>query len=136
MKSQRPRSTVILGGGIIGLSTAYHLALASSSRNTGPNNVTLTPTPTTVTPASIIVADLSTICRAASGQCEGALGEFGLEPLIAPLGKLSYRLYSELSRANTKIGYSSLIVHTVFSSEYDPSNPRLPFPAKGVYNFK
>jgi len=61
------------------------------------------------------------------------LGEFGLCPRIAPLGKLSYRLYSELaSRAKAEaIGYSSLTIHTVFSSEYDPydpSNPRLPFP--------
>ncbi|KAK5656645.1 hypothetical protein OQA88_4625 [Cercophora sp. LCS_1] len=114
MKAQRP--TVILGGGIIGLSTGSHLALASQN-----------------TLAPIIVADLSsTICGAASGQCEGALGEFGLGQKIAPLGKLSYRLYSELaSRAATEsIGYSALVVHTVFSSKYDPSNPRLPFPVQ------
>lgn len=117
--------TVILGAGIIGLSTAYHLALALRNQNT-----------------PIIVADPSSeICGGASGQCEGALGEFGFDQQTEPLGKLSYRLYSEMA-ARTRspalgqlirsIGYSSLMIHTVFSRKYDPFNARLPFPVKGV----
>jgi len=64
--------TVILGGGIIGLSTAYHLALALRDQNT-----------------PILVADPSSaICSGASGQCEGALGGFGFDKQVQPLGKL------------------------------------------------
>ncbi|KAK0646759.1 FAD dependent oxidoreductase [Cercophora newfieldiana] len=115
--------TVILGAGIIGLSTAYHLALALRGQNN-----------------PILVADPSSgICLGASGQCEGALGEFGFDEQVQPLGKLSYKLYSELAarakavsgHAFRSVGYSPLIVHTVFSHKYDPSNPRLPYPVAG-----
>lgn len=121
--AQRP--TVILGAGILGLPTAYHLAIASRNQNT-----------------PIIVADPpSEICGGASGQGEDALGEFDFDQQMEPLGKLSYRLYPKMA-ARTRsltlgqvirsIGYSSLIIHTVFSRKYDPVNPRLPFPVKST----
>ncbi|KAK3361350.1 hypothetical protein B0T24DRAFT_725080 [Lasiosphaeria ovina] len=111
--------TVILGAGIIGLSTTYHLALALRDQNM----------------PILVAGPSSAVCSGASGQCEGALGKFGFDPQVQPLGELSYKLYSELAAraavpgaALQSIGYSPLAVHSVFSHEYDPSNPRLPFP--------
>ncbi|KAK3944661.1 FAD dependent oxidoreductase [Diplogelasinospora grovesii] len=119
--------TVILGAGILGLSTAYHLALAANesssvghSRHGGDVN--------------IVVADpASAICSGASGQCEGALGLFGFPKEITPLAELSYRLYARLAEekdGRRQFGYSPMILHAIFSGKYDPANPRLPFPVK------
>ena len=81
--------TVILGAGVIGLATAYYLALAFSSSKSQ-----------TATPprARIIVIDPSShICLAASGQATGGLGDFGFGPETAELGKLSYALFQEIA---------------------------------------
>lgn len=79
--SSIPPPTVIVGAGIIGLSTAYHLAHAVNS--------------------SIVVVDQApAICSAASGQCEGALGEFGFTKETQPLARLSYRLFARLAADN------------------------------------
>lgn len=120
---------VILGAGVIGLSTAYHLALAL---NRGKTKTSQAQVSGGIASHPIVVVDPSSgVCRGASGQCEGALGEFGFDKLTEPLAKLSYKLYSELAMDHeSRIGYSPLIVHTVFSHEYDPSNPRLPYPVK------
>lgn len=110
--------TVILGGGIIGLSTAYYLAL--DTRENDSKN------------ADIVVIDPSSkICAGASGQNEGVIGEFGVKDEIAPLAKLAYDLHARIAAKNNgreKFGYSTLKIHALFSNGYDPSNPRLPFP--------
>jgi glycine/D-amino acid oxidase-like deaminating enzyme len=68
-------STVILGGGIIGLSTAYYLALAN--QYDGSNGASKR--------SDIFVIDPS----GASGQSEGALGDFGFKDDVVPLALLS-----------------------------------------------
>ncbi|KAK0718581.1 FAD dependent oxidoreductase-domain-containing protein [Lasiosphaeria miniovina] len=64
-----------------------------------------------------------------------ALGEFGFDPQVQPLGSFHTSCIPELAaraavsgHALRSIGYSPLVVHAVFFHEYDPSNPRLPFP--------
>jgi FAD dependent oxidoreductase len=113
--------TVILGGGIIGLSTAYFMALAESELHNGEHS-------------RIVVVDPSlTMCAGASGQNEGALGDFGFQEPMLPLAKFSYQLHDHLAAVNDgacKYGFSEFEIHTVFSRGYDPSNPRLPFPVK------
>lgn len=122
-------STVILGGGITGLSTAYYLALAgqeaiASGKPGGIN--------------SIFVLDPSSqICAGASGQNEGVVGDSGFPEKVTPLGHLSYTLHNQLANEHNgpeNYGYSGLKIHTVFSNGYDPSNPRLPFPVQRQEN--
>lgn len=112
--------TVILGGGIIGLSTAYYLALDTREDDKKK--------------ADIVVIDPSSkICAGASGQNEGVIGESGVKDEIAPLAKLSYDLHARFAAKNNgreEFGYSPLKIHALFSNGYDPSNPRLPFPVQ------
>jgi hypothetical protein len=110
-------SNVILGAGIIELSTAYHLALAQ--------NEALEQNPPGCSNSIIVVDPSSAVCKGASGQCEGALGAFGFPPETEPLAKLSYTLYSDLAAVQgSRFGYSPLIVHAV-----SPTNTILPTPA-------
>lgn len=108
--------TVILGGGIIGLSTAYYLALSEVDAHEH----------------SIVVVDpSSSICAGASSQNEGALGQFGFKDEVTPLAKLSYKLHSQLATdldGGKNFGYSQFNIHAMFSKGYDPSDPRLPYP--------
>lgn len=116
--------TVILGGGIIGLSTAYYLA----SANDGKTFMSSTEH------SSIFVIDPSSkICAGASGQNEGALGDFGVQDNLIQLAQLSYKLHGLLAAENNgkqKFGFSGLKIPSVCSNGYDPSNPSLPFPVK------
>ncbi|KAF2809093.1 FAD dependent oxidoreductase [Mytilinidion resinicola] len=118
------KPTVILGGGIIGLSTAYYLALAEQDRKSQSAHAP--------TQGSIIVVDPSTaICSGASGQNEGVIGTTGFKNEVEALAKLSYDLFAAIASENDgheRFGYSSLKIHAVFSHGYDPSNPKLPLP--------
>ncbi|OAL00755.1 FAD dependent oxidoreductase [Phaeosphaeriaceae sp. SRC1lsM3a] len=77
-------ATVILGSGIIGLSTAYYL---SESGNTDPK--------------SICLVDASPqLFRCASGLAGGFLAADWFAPSVAPLGALSYKLHAQLAQAN------------------------------------
>lgn len=122
--SESAGPAVILGGGIIGLSTAYYMALADCQRMSD----------NTIQHNSIVVVDPSSeICAGASGQNEGALGDIGFRDKVMPLANLSYKLHAQIATDNkgrNKFGFSELRIHTVFSKGYDPSNPRLPFPVK------
>ncbi|KAK2595263.1 hypothetical protein QQS21_007050 [Conoideocrella luteorostrata] len=111
---------LIIGGGIIGLSTAYSLARACLD---------------TRQPASkarvIVVEQASTVCSGASGQCEGSLRAFGFPSDAAPLAKQSYRLHEQFAaehQGKQLFGYSQLKIHVLFHDNYDLSNPRLPIP--------
>ncbi|KIW91613.1 uncharacterized protein Z519_07581 [Cladophialophora bantiana CBS 173.52] len=73
-------STVILGGGIIGLSTAYYLSLAR-----GPS------------PAIHIVDSSPALLTSASGFAGGFLAADWFSPSVASLGTLSFRLHRELA---------------------------------------
>ncbi|OAP60158.1 hypothetical protein AYL99_05160 [Fonsecaea erecta] len=79
-------STVILGGGIIGLSTAYYLSLARAS---------FPPS------AAIHIIDSSpALLASASGFAGGFLAEDWFSPPVASLGALSFRLHRELARTH------------------------------------
>lgn len=113
--------TVIVGGGIIGLSTAYYLASDTWDKVSGKssnNNI-------------VVVEASSKICAGASGQNEGVAGDFGVKNEIMPLAKLSYDLHFQIAeeyKGKEKYGFSSLTIHALFSNGYEPSNHRLPFP--------
>ena len=117
--------TVIVGGGIIGLSTAYYLALDTREDDVDGK-------------ADIVVVDPSSkLCAGASGQSEGVIGELGVKDEIAPLAKLAYDLHSQIAadhNGRDKYGYSTLKIHALFSNGYDPSNHKLPLPVQKEEN--
>ncbi|KAH0837124.1 hypothetical protein AYO21_04585 [Fonsecaea monophora] len=79
-------STVILGGGIIGLSTAYYLSLAARASS---------PTRT------IHIVDSSpALLASASGFAGGFLAADWFSPSVAALGALSFRLHRELAETH------------------------------------
>lgn len=83
-----PDTTVIIGAGVIGLSTAYYLALAL--------NETTSYMPPSV-PDIVVIDSSHDICSGASGEATGGLGDFGFSSDTAPLGTLSYQLHKELA---------------------------------------
>jgi glycine/D-amino acid oxidase-like deaminating enzyme len=105
--------TIILGAGVIGLVTAYHLALSLSS--TTPSSPT-----TPLEPNMIVIEPSAHISPAASGQATGGLGDFGLGPETVALGKLSFEMFQELARsgAGEKFGFSELVVYRVAPKDF------------------
>ena len=85
MASERERGpghspVVIIGGGIIGFSTAYYLSQARKSGH------------------SITIVDHASILFAgASGKANGILGDYGFKPEAEHLGKLSWELHRQLA---------------------------------------
>lgn len=83
-------TTVILGGGIIALSTAYYASLSSSSE-------------------IHILESNATFFENASGRAAGFLARDWFSPLVAGLGELSFALHKELAEehsGDTSWGYS------------------------------
>ncbi|KAL2848937.1 hypothetical protein BJY01DRAFT_246163, partial [Aspergillus pseudoustus] len=115
-----PPSTVILGAGVIGLSTAYYLALALN--RTSSSSTTSTPKPPIV-----VIEPSCDVCPAASGEATGGLGDFGFTDQTSPLGALSYSLHKALAAAyaDTKdYGFSDLAIYRLspegFGGQYSP----------------
>ncbi|KAF2241632.1 FAD dependent oxidoreductase-like protein superfamily [Trematosphaeria pertusa] len=79
--SNAPGNTVILGAGIVGLSTAYFL---SQTGNTAPSSIHL-------------VDSSPQLFQCASGLAGGFLARDWFAPSNASLGALSYRLHKELA---------------------------------------
>lgn len=78
-------STVIIGGGIIGVSTAYYL----SDPKINPQ------------PKEIHIVDSSAeLFASASGYAAGFLAKDWFVPELASLGELSFKLHRELAREN------------------------------------
>ncbi|KAL3458998.1 FAD dependent oxidoreductase [Aspergillus heterothallicus] len=109
-----PPSTVILGAGVIGLSTAYYLALAL--------NGTSAPKPPIV-----VIEPSHDVCPAASGEATGGLGDFGFSNTTSPLGELSYSLHKALAATyggTRQYGFSDLAIYRVstegFGGNYSP----------------
>ncbi|KAI4698248.1 uncharacterized protein J4E84_001384 [Alternaria hordeiaustralica] len=103
--------TVILGAGVIGLATAYQLALAHRK------TVNATSRP----PGKIIVVERAAhISPAASGQATGGLGDFGFASGVADLGVLSYRLFQELALANgmEEFGFGESTIYRVIPDNF------------------
>ncbi|KAI9803133.1 MAG: hypothetical protein M1833_001204 [Piccolia ochrophora] len=86
-------STIIVGAGIIGVSTAYYLSSSPSQ-----------------TANSIHLIDSSPrLFASASGYAGGFLAKDWFSPAVAPLGALSFRLHKELAEQHNgkeKWGYS------------------------------
>lgn len=87
---------IIIGGGIVGLSTAYSLALdlkeaAQSSAQQNPHNV----------PRITLVESSDRLCPAASSQATGGLGDFGFgtnkSAGVAGVGSLSYKMHMDMA---------------------------------------
>lgn len=97
-------NTVILGSGIIGLSTAYYLALSPS-----------------ITGTSIHLIDSSpALFASASGRAAGFLAADWFVPALAPLGELSFALHRELADAHGGVerwGYSRSTGTSVVADE-------------------
>jgi glycine/D-amino acid oxidase-like deaminating enzyme len=107
-------ASVILGAGIIGLTTAYHL----SEMIGGPIYV--------IDPAS-------KVCAGASGQCEGAIGDFGVFNDLSILNELSFKMYQQIAQkysGKERFGFSGMDMHAPFSDGFNPSDPRLPWPVQ------
>lgn len=79
-------ATIILGGGIIGLSTAYYLSLLDLEY-ASENQIH-------------IVDSASELLLSASGYSGGFLAKDWFSPASASLGELSFRLHKELADAN------------------------------------
>ena len=89
-------ATVILGAGIIGLSTAYYLSLCPTSSEIH------------------IIDAASTLLASASGFAGGFLAENWFSGPVASLGALSFRLHRELAEGNDgrrRWGYAGSYVY-------------------------
>lgn len=95
-KNELYEEVVIIGGGIIGLSTAYSLALdVEESRKRSSHNER------DRLPKITVVESSDRLCPAASSQATGGLGDFGLgsnkSAGKAGVGSLSYRMHVDIA---------------------------------------
>jgi glycine/D-amino acid oxidase-like deaminating enzyme len=100
-------STIILGGGIIGLSTAYYL---SQSRPPNKDN----------NPPIHIVDSASSLLLSASGYAGGFLAEDWFSHHSASLGALSFKLHREIAQQHDgerRWGYSGSHVYSLSIDE-------------------
>lgn len=96
-------ATVILGGGIIGLSTAYELSLARPPLKPG-------------NPPIHIVDSSHSLLLSASGLAGGFVAEDWFSPASASLGALSFRLHRELAEQHDgqrRWGYAGSHVYSL-----------------------
>ncbi|EUC45995.1 hypothetical protein COCMIDRAFT_65871, partial [Bipolaris oryzae ATCC 44560] len=102
--------TVILGAGVIGLATAYQLALS------------LTPSEDAVSPPTkiVVIERAPHISPSASGQATGGLGDFGFGSKVANLGILSYNLFQKVAFPNGQMdfGFSDLTVYRITPQDF------------------
>ncbi|KAK4942973.1 hypothetical protein LTR10_017357 [Elasticomyces elasticus] len=97
--------TVILGGGIIGLATAYYLSLAKP--------------PTEFEPLHIVDSS-PTLLTSASGLAGGFLASNWFSPAVSSLGALSFRLHRELAENHNgphRWGYAPSHVYSLSVDE-------------------
>ena len=100
-------STVIIGGGIIGFSTAYYLALSQEKEG---GLIT-------------IVNNASGLFNGASGRATSVLGDYGFLPEAVSLGNLSWDLHRELAsnyKGKEAWSFSDIVIHEPsLQSEYE-----------------
>ncbi|KAI5297438.1 hypothetical protein KEM55_004695 [Ascosphaera atra] len=104
-------ATVIVGGGIIGLSIAYHLSLEKRDGNL---------------PRDIHVIDASPeLFASASGYAAGFLARDWFEPALAPLGELSFdlhRQYADENNGQDKWKYATSIALSLGLGAEEPAS--------------
>lgn len=89
-------STVILGSGIIGLSTAYYLSLLAETDTD--KDTTPTTNISRQTKHDIhLVEPSSELFASASGKAAGFLAKDWFAPAVAPLGEFSFDLHKKLA---------------------------------------
>lgn len=96
-KSPNGSTVVIIGGGVVGLSTAYFLSRARKSGG-----------------SITIVDNASVLCAGASGKANGILGDYGFKPETESLGKLSWELHQHLASLHNgwaAWGYRDVMIH-------------------------
>jgi glycine/D-amino acid oxidase-like deaminating enzyme len=77
-------ATIIIGGGIIGASTAHYLSNPSSSNASQDHEIH-------------VIESSSQLFSGASGYAAGFIAKDWFAPALAPLGKLSYELHKQLA---------------------------------------
>ncbi|KAH9948427.1 nucleotide-binding domain-containing protein [Amylocystis lapponica] len=106
-------STVVLGAGIIGLATAYHLAELAGEDTDTPHSIHL-------------VEPSPTLFASASGKAAGFLARDWFAPALAPLGALSFDLHRALAaeyNGRAQWGWSESISYSLdrdADSDADP----------------
>ena len=99
----KSHATVIVGGGIIGFSTAFYLA--ETRRKAGQ-------------PVDITVVDTAPVLFAgASGGAAGVLGDYGFKPEADPLGLLSWELLKQLAKdydGRKAWGFSDIYINNLY----------------------
>ncbi|OCH96015.1 FAD dependent oxidoreductase [Obba rivulosa] len=95
-------STVILGSGIVGLSTAYYLAtLAPAASSAATPSSSSASSKTASPPHEIHLVDPAPrLFASASGNAAGFIAKDWFAPALAPLGALSFDLHRELAAAH------------------------------------
>ncbi|EXJ80928.1 hypothetical protein A1O3_07216 [Capronia epimyces CBS 606.96] len=109
-------STVILGGGIIGLSTAYYLAQQKEASTTSQSQ----------SYSLYIVESSPALFESASGYAGGFLALDWFVPAVASLGALSYRLHRELAEKHDgprRWGYGGSHVYSLSVEDVGVSGP-------------
>lgn len=99
-------STVIIGGGIIGLSTAYYLSQNKTQSSSSPSD----------SPEIHIIDSSSELLASASGYAGGFLALDWFNPHVESLGALSFRLHRELAERHggaRKWGYAGSHVYSL-----------------------
>lgn len=103
-------TTVILGGGVIGLSTAYYMIKDQAALSGQAPN--------------IIVLDSATeLFAGASGGSTGILGDYGFKPEVDELGTLSWELLKSLNQefdGRSNWNWSDIVVRSVNFGEDAP----------------
>lgn len=106
---EQTMGTVIIGGGIIGLSTAYYLSLSRPATDDAPIH---------------IIDSSPMLLASASGYAGGFLASDWFSPAVSSLGALSFRLHRELAEKHNgsrKWGYAGSHIYSLSVDEYGVS---------------
>ncbi|KAI9882199.1 MAG: hypothetical protein M1823_006055 [Watsoniomyces obsoletus] len=102
--------TVIVGGGVIGFSTAYYLARSAAEDAMNGDKVSGLATARCIT----VVDSSATLFQGASGQATGILGDYGFGPETMALGELSFQLHQDLAQEHygrRTYGFAGIKIH-------------------------
>lgn len=114
---------VILGGGIIGLSTAYYLSTLPGPAS-GEANTTATDGSADERLEIHIVEASPTLFDSASGHAAGFLAKDWFSPAVAPLGEFSFNLHKQLAEqygGRKRWGWSESVSYSLDRSS-DPGS--------------
>jgi FAD dependent oxidoreductase len=103
-------TTVIVGGGIIGLSTAYYMVRDQTALSGQVPNI-------------IVLDSASELFAGASGGSTGILGDYAFKPEVAELGTLSWELLKSLNQefdGRSNWNWSEIVVRSVNFGEDAP----------------